>query len=175
MFFELGGVIMEVFSAGPLVGVIRTGLPEPFGKEALVETIFAFETRTGGEERIVFVEGGGVRLSSSLYGLKDDFFVMSCDGDNLLKMVGVVVVVFKSFFSASVFPMLLQVAASNASGDALDSVVCIKREKKIRKLNNRVEKIVHSMLSPGNVDCSLCVKVLIEVIYILPAMKIVLL
>lgn len=125
MSLELGGVIMDVFSAGPLIGVIRTGL---FGKDAFVETMFAFETRTGGDERIV--EGGGVRLSSSLYGLKDDFFVLSCDGDNLLKMVGVVVVVFKSFFSASVFPMLLQVAASNASGDALDSVVCIQKKRK---------------------------------------------
>ena len=114
------GLIVEGFS-GPRVEVIRIGLPLVlFGNEALVETIFEFDTRIGGDERIVF---GELRLSSSLYGLKDDFLLLSCDGDSLLKIVGVVVVVFKSFFSASVLPILLQVAANNANGDAFVSVV----------------------------------------------------
>lgn len=43
----------------------------------------------------------------------------------MLRIVGVVVVVLISFFSASVFPILLQVAANKASGDALLSVVVI--------------------------------------------------
>jgi len=60
--------------------------------------------------------------------LKDEILPGSCDGDNLLKIVGVVVVVFRSFFSASVLPILLQVAASSASGEALLSDVCKIRE-----------------------------------------------
>ena len=56
--------------------------------------------------------------------------LLSCfDGDNLLTIIGDVVVVFKSFFSASVLPILLHVAARRASGDALLSVAC--KHKKI--------------------------------------------
>ena len=72
---------------------------------------------------------------SNLYGLKEVGFLLmlllllSCfDGDNLLTIIGDVVVVFKSFFSASVLPILLHVAARRASGDALLSVAC-KHEK----------------------------------------------
>lgn len=105
-------------------GEPRTGLPIILfggGRLAFVETIFEFETRTGGEERIV---DGELRRFSILYGLKEEEILFgSCDGDNLLIMVGVVVVVFKSFFSASVLPMLLQVAANRANGDALLSDV----------------------------------------------------
>ena len=66
---------MDVFSTvddgGPRVEVIRRGLLlELFGNEAFVETIFEFETRIGGDERIVIGED---RFSSNLYGLKEDF------------------------------------------------------------------------------------------------------
>lgn len=45
------------------------------GSEAFVDTMFELETRTGGEERIVL--DGDERLSSSLYGLNEDFFSLS--------------------------------------------------------------------------------------------------
>ena len=77
---------------------------------------------------------------SNLYGLKEVGFLLmlllllSCfDGDNLLTIIGDVVVVFKSFFSASVLPILLHVAARRASGDALLSVACKHKKKNMKK------------------------------------------
>lgn len=57
--------------------------------------------------------------SDNLYGLKDDL-LSSSGADNLLSVVLVVFILLSSF---SVFPMLLHVWASNARGEAFDSVV----------------------------------------------------